>query len=196
MRRSHLLAVGMLGEPLVDRLAPADRRVGDGVEDRLDRVVVGDHAPVGGGVLLGELGELGAGAVDVVVLRQVGAVRERHVHHDLGMDVFEAVVAEPELVVAQHRAVLDHDMRGAARIVLEAGQRQFLGDAIAADHRAAFQHQAAVAGLGEIGGGDQAVVPGTRRRRRRTIRHVRSCSVPFSSLRASGPAMRGIASGK
>jgi hypothetical protein len=30
------LAVGMLGQPLVDRLAPADRRVGDGIEDRLD----------------------------------------------------------------------------------------------------------------------------------------------------------------
>ena len=53
-----LLAVGMFGEPLVDRLAPADRRVGDGVEDRLDRVVVGDHAPVRGGILPGELGEL------------------------------------------------------------------------------------------------------------------------------------------
>ena len=31
------LAVGMLGEPLVDRLAPADRRVGCRIEDRLDR---------------------------------------------------------------------------------------------------------------------------------------------------------------
>ena len=66
------LAVGMLGEPLVDRLAPPDRRVGDGVEDRLDGVVFGDHAPVGGGVLFRELGELLAGAVDVVPLRQIG----------------------------------------------------------------------------------------------------------------------------
>ena len=33
------LAVGMLVEPVVDRLAEADRRVGGGVEQRLDRVV-------------------------------------------------------------------------------------------------------------------------------------------------------------
>ena len=154
------LAVGMLGEPLVHRLAPADRRVGDRVEDRLDGFVVGDHAPVGGGILLGEFGEFLAGALDVVPLRQMRAVRKRTMHHDFGMNVFEAVLAEPELVVAQHRRILDHHMRGPARVVLEARQRQFLGDAIAADHRPAFQHQAAVAGLRQIGRRDQAVVPG------------------------------------
>ena len=93
MRRSHLLAVGMLGKALVDRLAQTDGRVGDRVEDRLDRVVVGDHAPVGGRILLGEFGEFVAGPVNVVVLRQIGAVRKRKVHHDLRMDVFESVVA-------------------------------------------------------------------------------------------------------
>ena len=157
-----LLAVGMFGEALVDRLAPTDRRIGDGVEDRLDRVVVGDHAPIRGGILPGELGELVAGPVDVVVLRQIGAVRERKVHHDLGMNVFQSVLSEPELVVAQHRAVLDHDMGRSARVVLEARKRQLLRDAIAAHNRPALQHQTAIARLGEIGGGDQAVVPGTR----------------------------------
>ena len=97
-------------------------------------------------------------------------------HHDLGMNVFEAVVGEPELVVAQHRAVLDHDMGGSARIVLEAGKRQFLGHAIAADHRPAFQHQAAEAGLGEIGRRDQAVVAGAGDDDIETIRHRHSMS--------------------
>ena len=77
---------------------------------------------------------------------------------DLGMDVFQPVVGKPELVVPHHRAVLQDDMRGAAGIVAEARKRQFLGDDIAAKHRAAFQHQAAVAGLGEIGRRHQAVV--------------------------------------
>jgi len=110
-----------------------------------------------------------------MVLRQIGAVRERKVHHDLRMDVFESVVAEPEFVVAQHRTILDHDVSRSARVVLEAGKRQFLRHAIAAHHRPSLQHQAAVAGLGQIGGGDQAVVPGTRDDDIESIRHIHSC---------------------
>jgi hypothetical protein len=96
-------------------------------------------------------------------------------HDDLGMNVFEAVVGEPELVVAQHRAVLDHDVRRAARVVLKPRQRQLLGDAIATDHRPTFQHQATIAGFGEISGRDQGVVPGTRNDDIETIGHVHSC---------------------
>ena len=81
---------------------------------------------------------------------------------DLGMDVFQPVVGEPELVVPHHRAVLQDHMRGAAGVVAEARQRQLLGDDIAAEDRAALQHQAAVAGLGQIGRGHQAVVPRAR----------------------------------
>jgi hypothetical protein len=64
-------------------------------------------------------------------------------------------------------------MGGPARIVLEAGKRQFLGDAIAADHRPALQHQAAESGLREIGGRDQAVVSGTGDDDVETIRHTK-----------------------
>src|SRR3954447_22988247 len=46
--------------------------------------------------------------------------------------------------------------------MLEARQRELLGDAIATDDRPAFQHQAAVAGLRQIGRGDQAVVASAR----------------------------------
>ena len=181
-------AVGMFGQPLVDRLAPTDRRVGDGVEDRLDRVVVGHHAPVRGGILPGELGELVARPVDVVVLRQIGAVRERKVHHDLGMNVFQSIVTEPELVVAQHRAILDHDMGRSARVVLEARKRQLLRHAITAHDRPALQHQTAIARLGEIGGGDQAVVPGTRDDDIEPIRHVHSQLSTNPSFQVSAPA--------
>jgi hypothetical protein len=165
------LAVGMLGEALVHRLAPPDRRIGDGIEDRLDGVVFGDHAPICGGVLLRELGELVAGPVDVVVLRQVGAVRERNVHHDFRMNVFEPVVRKPELVAAQHRAVLDDHMGGSARIVLKAGKRQFLGHAVAADDGSSFQHQATVTRLREVGSRDKTVVPGPGDDDVETIRH-------------------------
>ena len=165
-------AVGMLVEPVVDRLAEADRRVGRGIEQRLDRVVLVVHAPVGGGVLLGELGELLDGALDVVVLRQPAAVEKRRVADDLGMDVFQPVIGEAELVVPHHRAVLQDHMRGAAGVVAEARQRQFLGDDIAAEDRAAFQHEAAVAGLGEIGRGDKAVVARARDDDVETVGHA------------------------
>ena len=53
------------------------------------------------------------------------------------------------------------------------GQRQFLGDDIAAQHRAAFQHQTAIAGLGEIGRRHQAVVAGAGHDDVETVGHVR-----------------------
>jgi hypothetical protein len=49
-------------------------------------------------------------------------------------------------------------MRRGTGIVPETGQRQFFGDAVATDHRAALQYQAPQARLGQIGGCDQAVV--------------------------------------
>jgi hypothetical protein len=49
----------------------------------------------------------------------------------------------------------------AEAVVAVPGQGQFLGDAAATRDRSAFQHETAKSGLGEIGGGDQAVVPGT-----------------------------------
>ena len=45
-------------------------------------------------------------------------------------------------------------------VVAEAGQRQLLGDDVAAGDTPPFQHQATIASFREIRGGDQAVVPG------------------------------------
>ena len=59
-------ALGMLVEPVVDRLAEADRRVRRRIEQRLDRVVLLVHAPIGVGVLLGEFSELFDGPLDVL----------------------------------------------------------------------------------------------------------------------------------
>ena len=92
------------------------------------------------------------------VLREPTAVEERRVADDLGMDVLQPIAGKPELVVPHHRAVLQDDMRRAAGIVAEARQREFLGDHVAAKDRAAFQHQAAIAGLGQISRRHQAVV--------------------------------------
>ena len=44
----------------------------------------------------------------------------------------------------------------------EPGQRQFLSDDVAAEHRAPFQHKTAIAGFGEISRGHEAVVTRTR----------------------------------
>ena len=101
------------------------------------------------------------------------AVEKRRVTDDLGMDVFEPVIGETELVVPHHRAILQNDMCGAAGIVAESGKRQFLGDDIAAQHGTAFEHQAAIAGLGEIGRGDQAVVACASDDNVKTISHSR-----------------------
>ncbi len=58
--------------------------------------------------------------------------------------------------------------------VPEAGQSQLFGDDIAARHIAPFEHQTAIAGLGEIRGGDQAVVPGARDDDIELVRHMQS----------------------
>ena len=61
-----------------------------------------------------------------------------------------------------------------AGVVPEARQGQLLGDAVAARDRPPFQHEAAVSGLGEIGGRDQAVVACAGNHDVELFGHVRS----------------------
>src|SRR5687768_1114093 len=56
--------------------------------------------------------------------------------------------------------------------MLESGERQLLGHAIAADRLAMLQDEAAVAGPRKVGGGDQAVVPGAGDDNIEAIGHV------------------------
>ncbi len=165
------LAVGMLVEAIVDRLAEPDRRIGGGIEHRLDRLVLLDQPAIGRGIALGEFREFLAGAVEIAILREPRPVRKRHVHDDVGKDVFEPVFAELELVVAQRRAVLDDDVGGRAGVVPEPRQRQLFGDAVAADDGTAVEHDAAIARLGKIGRREQAVVAGPRDHDVETIGH-------------------------
>ncbi len=61
--------------------------------------------------------------------------------------------------------------------VAEAGQRQFLGDDITAGDAPPLQHQAAVTGLREIRGGNQAVVPGARDHDIELVGHMQSRTI-------------------
>ena len=81
-------------------------------------------------------------------------------HDRIGKNVLQPVFAEPQFVVAQHRVVLNQHVRRRARVMFESAQRQLRGLDAAADDRPAFQHQAAITRLCQVGGGDQAIVAG------------------------------------
>src|SRR5207247_9299317 len=69
---------------------------------------------------------------------------------------------QPELVVAQHRIRLDEGVAGGARVEQVAGKRQLLGRRSAAGNRPRVEDDDLVAGLREIGAGDEAVVAAAR----------------------------------
>ena len=83
-------------------------------------------------------------------------------HDDFGVEGLVAVVAQVELVVAQQRVAGDEVMRTRTQVLLEARKEYFGGLRVAADHRAAFENQYAIARLGEVGSTDEAVVSRTR----------------------------------
>jgi hypothetical protein len=74
------------------------------------------------------------------------------------MEVLESVVLEAEL--ADRRARLDQVVRGRARVVQEARKSELLGRGVAADDRPLLEHEHLEARQREVGGGDEAVVPG------------------------------------
>ena len=156
-------ALGMPGQHLVQRRPEPDRRELGLAEDVFHLVVLVEQAEVGGRVGPGEPGHLLGRAVPVQPHGQLLAVRERHVLHRIGLRVAQAVVGgQAELVVAQRRVDADHRVPGGAGIDAEPGQQQFLGGCPAARDGPRVQDQAAVAGLGQVAGGEQAVVPGSR----------------------------------
>ena len=125
----------------------------------LDRVVVGDQPPVGVGVAAREPLELLAAALEIEPHRQLAAVGEGNVRERVGLDVGEPVaLAQPELVLAQQRVGLDQRMAGRARVDQIAGLEHLFRGRAAAGNRARVEHDHLVAGAGEIGRGDQAVV--------------------------------------
>src|SRR5713226_8431463 len=153
------LAMRVLRQLLVHRLAEADRRKRIGLENRLDLLVLGNHPPIRQSIALGELCKLRAGATQIAPLRQVTAVGKRHVKDGVGENIFEAVLAELELVVAQHGIVLDHVVCRGANVVLESAQGQFRGLDPASGDGPPFEDHTVITGAGPVRRGDQTVVP-------------------------------------
>ena len=153
----------MLGEPALQRRPESHRGELGLAEDVLDLVVLVEQAEVGGGVRLGEPGHLLGGPVPVQPHGELLAVRERDVLHRIGLGVTQAVAGgQAELVAAQRRVDPDHRVPGRAGVDAEPGQQQLLGGRPAAGDRPCVQDQAPVAGLGQVAGGEQAVMPGPR----------------------------------
>ena len=144
-------------EHLVGPRRPTVRVVPVRAEGALRLVVVGDQPPVGVGVAAREPGELVARLVEVAPLGQGLAVAERHVDDGIRVEVLEAVVLG-QAKLLDRRARLDEVVRGRARVVVEAGERELLGGGVAADHRPRLEDEHLEARLGEIGGRDEAVV--------------------------------------
>src|SRR6266852_1357612 len=77
----------------------------------------------------------------------------------VGENIFEAELAELELVVAQHGIVLDHVVRRGANVVLESAQGQFRGLDPASGNGPPFEDHTVITGAGQVRRGDQTVVP-------------------------------------
>ena len=177
---------GVLEQHLLQARPEPRRRVARAAVDQLDLVVLGHHPPVGLGVVLREARDLLAGALEVHPLRDLLSIRQGHVGHRVGLEVLEAVVGvQAQLVVGQQRVDPDERVAGRAAVDPVAGADQLLGRGAAAGDRAGVEHQALVAGLGQVGGGDQAVVPApghhdVRRRAHGTVCSFRARPRPSS----------------
>ncbi len=158
------LPLGMLGEPLLQRRPEPHRGELGLAEDVLHLVVLVEQAEVGGRVRLGEAGHLLGRPVPVQPHGELLAVRERHVLHRVGLGVAQAVVGgQAELVAGS--------APGLTRIIVcPVAQVSMPNPGSSSSSVAApppgigprVQDQAAVAGLGQVARGEQAVVPGPR----------------------------------
>ena len=150
----------VFGEHLLQRWPVAHRGELPPAEQGFDLVVVVEQTAVGGGVLAAEPGHLLGRALPVEPHGELLAVRECHLFHRVRLHVPQPVVGdEPQFVVQQRRVDPDHGVAGGAGVDAEPGQQQLLGGRTAARDAPGVKHQAAVARLGQIAGGEQAVVP-------------------------------------
>ena len=152
----------MFGKPVIYGLSETNRRKSDRIQKRLDGLVFGCHSRVGQSVFFGKFSEFLASAVEVAPLRQVTAVGKRHVKDRIGINVFEAVVPELDLVVAQNRVSVNSVVRRRANVMRESAQSQVRGLHSAANGRPAFEHQAPIPCFRQVSSRNQTVVPGTR----------------------------------
>ena len=153
------LSARLLRQLIVQRLAKSNRREAGSHQDWFNRVKLRQHLPVRCRILFRELRELRAGAVHVQPLRQICAISKGDVKDRVGIDVFEPVVAELELVVLDHGVVEQERMGRGTDVVLESLKRQLCGLYASADDWPSLEEQAAITGLRQVGGRNHAVVP-------------------------------------
>src|SRR6185437_6485503 len=129
-------------------------------ENCFNRVEFRQHAAVGSRILPGEFSEFCCGALQVAPLGEVRAIPKHHVEDGIGRYVLQAVVAQVKFVVLEQRIGLDATVGGGADVVVKTAQSELGGLDAPAYQRPAFEHQATVARLSQVGGGNQAVVAG------------------------------------
>ena len=152
---------GMLGEQLLGAGPVPDRAESRGTDDRLHRVVLGEQPPIGLGVPLREPSDLFDRLVDVEPHRHRLAVGEGDDLHRIRIDIGEPVLLDQaQLVEPDERVHLDERVAGGAGVHPHAVDQHLLGGGTTARDRAGIDDGALVAGLGEVGGSDEAVVPG------------------------------------
>jgi len=151
MRRQHC----------VQGRTEADRSELRSAEDRFHVVVFVEEPLVGRRVRRAEPGDLRRGPVPVKPHGELLPVRERDVGDRVGVKVAQPVVRhQPKLVPGKQRVDPDQRVAGSACVDAVPGQQDLLGGGATARYVPSVEDEAPVSGLGQVTGGDQAVVPG------------------------------------
>src|SRR5580704_5709347 len=150
----------MVSKTVVDGLAESNRRKSDRIQQRFDALIFGYHSREREPVFFREFGKFRAGTVQVAPLCQIGAVGKRHVKNRIGINVFETVIPELKLIVAQNRVSVNPVVRRRAHVVRESAQRQVRGFDPTTHSGSPFKHQAAITCFRQVSSRNQTVVPG------------------------------------
>src|SRR5581483_3950863 len=138
----------MFSQSIIQRLSKSDRRESSCFQEGLHRFILGEHAPVCCAIFFRKFCKLGTRAVNIPPLRQITAVRKRHMEDRIGLNVLQPVVSQLEFVFAYKRIIKQCSVRGRASIVMEAFQRQLsCFDATPKDWTA-LEHDASESGFG------------------------------------------------
>ncbi len=83
-------------------------------------------------------------------------------HNGIRVNVLQAVIEEIQLILAEDRVGLDKSVDARTDIFLETAHADFGSLATTANGGSTLEYEDAESRLGEVGGGDQTIVPGTR----------------------------------
>jgi hypothetical protein len=116
--------------------------------------------------------DLRGGAFDVAVHHQTRPVGEGQHDRGIGVHVPQAQSGQSEFVVADRGVGLQQHVRAGAGVVQVPGQRELLGDRVAADDGLLLDHEHLKSGARQVRGGDQGVVSGSDHHHIGGIRHL------------------------